>query len=83
MGWERYSHEQFGLNRFGASGPYKEVYAVSSFPTLFVWQCFILTFRRNSSSPPRASAKRALATIDFYKGHNVRSPINRAFQQIL
>jgi transketolase len=29
MGWERYSHEQFGLNRFGASGPYKEVYAVS------------------------------------------------------
>ncbi|OXV08775.1 hypothetical protein Egran_03462 [Elaphomyces granulatus] len=26
MGWERYSHEQFGMNRFGASGPYKEVY---------------------------------------------------------
>jgi transketolase len=30
LGWEKYSHEQFGLNRFGASGPYKEVYAVSS-----------------------------------------------------
>jgi len=29
LGWEKYSHEQFGLNRFGASGPYKEVYAVS------------------------------------------------------
>jgi transketolase len=28
MGWEKYTHEQFGLNRFGASGPYKEVYAV-------------------------------------------------------
>ena len=28
MGWERYSHEQFGLNRFGASGPYKELYKV-------------------------------------------------------
>lgn len=27
-GWEKYSHEQFGLNRFGASGPYKEVYKV-------------------------------------------------------
>ncbi|KAF2220797.1 Transketolase, thiamine diphosphate binding domain-containing protein [Elsinoe ampelina] len=27
LGWEKYSHEQFGLNRFGASGPYKEVYA--------------------------------------------------------
>jgi transketolase len=30
LGWEKYSHEQFGLNRFGASGPYKEVYAVSN-----------------------------------------------------
>ena len=30
MGWERYSHEQFGLNRFGASGAYKDVYKVSS-----------------------------------------------------
>jgi transketolase len=27
-GWEKYSHEQFGLNRFGASGPYLEVYKV-------------------------------------------------------
>src|SRR5262249_39483131 len=29
LGWEKYSHEQFGLNRFGASGPYKKVYEVS------------------------------------------------------
>jgi hypothetical protein len=58
MGWERYSHEQFGLNRFGASGPYKEVYAVSYFHSFF--GCFILTFRRNSSSPPRASASAPL-----------------------
>lgn len=29
LGWERYTHEQFGLNRFGASGPYKEVYKVN------------------------------------------------------
>ena len=28
LGWERYAHEQFGLNRFGASGPYKDVYKV-------------------------------------------------------
>jgi transketolase len=28
MGWERYTHEQFGLNRFGASGAYKDVYKV-------------------------------------------------------
>jgi transketolase len=32
LGWEKYSHEQFGLNRFGASGPYMEVYKVN-FPT--------------------------------------------------
>lgn len=31
MGWERYTHEQFGLNRFGASGAYKDVYK-ASFP---------------------------------------------------
>ena len=30
LGWERYAHEQFGLNRFGASGPYKDVYKVCS-----------------------------------------------------
>lgn len=30
LGWERYAHEQFGLNRFGASGPYKDVYKVYS-----------------------------------------------------
>ena len=30
MGWERYSNEQFGLNRFGASGAYKDVYKVQS-----------------------------------------------------
>ena len=30
LGWEKYSNEQFGLNRFGASGPYKDVYKVRS-----------------------------------------------------
>ncbi|KAH8426276.1 transketolase tktA [Aspergillus melleus] len=64
MGWERYAHEQFGLNRFGASGPYKDVYKKFEFT-------------------PEGISKRALATIDFYKGTPVRSPINRAFQQIL
>lgn len=32
-GWERYSHEQFGLNRFGASGVYKDVYKVRCIET--------------------------------------------------
>lgn len=33
LGWAKYSHEQFGLNRFGASGPYKKVYEVRSYPS--------------------------------------------------
>ena len=32
LGWEKYSHEQFGLNRFGSSGPYKNVYKVRPDP---------------------------------------------------
>ncbi|PSS20372.1 hypothetical protein M430DRAFT_232989 [Amorphotheca resinae ATCC 22711] len=65
MGWERYTHEQFGLNRFGASGAYKDVYKKFEFT-------------------PEGITKRAIATIDFYKGvPNLRSPINRAFQQLI
>lgn len=65
MGWERYTHEQFGINRFGASGPYKDVYKKFEFT-------------------PEGIAKRAVATIDFWKDvPNIRSPINRAFQQMI
>lgn len=33
---------------------------------------------------PEGIAKRALATVDFWKPvPNIRSPINRAFQQII
>ncbi|KAM3079398.1 Transketolase [Clarireedia jacksonii] len=65
MGWERYTHEQFGLNRFGASGAYKDVYKKFEFTAEGV-------------------SKRALATIDFWKNvPNIRSPLNRAFQQLI
>ncbi|EGP92418.1 unnamed protein product [Zymoseptoria tritici ST99CH_1A5] len=65
MGWEKYTHEQFGLNRFGASGPYKDVYAKFEFT-------------------PEGISKRAVATIDFYKEVKpLRSPLNRAFQQLI
>ncbi|CRK30872.1 hypothetical protein VD0002_g726 [Verticillium dahliae] len=65
MGWERYTHEQFGLNRFGASGAYKDVYKKFEFT-------------------PEGIAKRAVATVDFWKDvPNIRSPINRAFQQLI
>ncbi|KAF2429709.1 transketolase [Tothia fuscella] len=65
LGWEKYSHEQFGLNRFGASGPYKDVYKKFEFT-------------------PEGIAKRAALTVDFYKDVKpLRSPINRAFQQLI
>lgn len=65
MGWERYTHEQFGLNRFGASGPYKDVYKKFEFT-------------------PEGISKRAVATIDFWKSvPNIRSALNRAFQQLI
>lgn len=65
MGWERYTHEQFGLNRFGASGAYKDVYNKFEFT-------------------PEGIAKRAVATVNFWKEvPNVRSPLNRAFQQLI
>lgn len=31
LGWEIYTHQQLGLDRFGASGPYKDVYKVRHF----------------------------------------------------
>ncbi|ROT41539.1 transketolase [Sodiomyces alkalinus F11] len=65
MGWERYTHEQFGLNRFGASGAYKDVYKKFEFT-------------------PEGIAKRAVATVDFWKDvPNIRSPLNRAFKQLI
>lgn len=53
LGWEKYSHEQFGLNRFGASGPYKEVYKVCCFPHS-VREGQSNNVCRNSNSRPRA-----------------------------
>ncbi|CAH0059140.1 unnamed protein product [Clonostachys solani] len=65
LGWERYSHEQFGINRFGASGAYKDVYKKFEFT-------------------PEGISKRAVATVNFWKDvPNIRSPINRAFEQLI
>ena len=82
LGWERYSHEQFGLNRFGASGKYKQVYEVCFGPgsTSVVP---LLTWAQKFEFTPEGIAKRAIATVDFWKGVKPRSPINRAFQQLI
>ena len=55
MGWERYSHEQFGLNRFGASGAYKDVYKVI-LPYVPIFKSQYANYSiRNSNLPPKAS----------------------------
>ena len=53
LGWEKYSHEQFGLNRFGASGAYKDVYKVRRIDSSLVM--LANNPYRNSSSPPKVS----------------------------
>lgn len=99
LGWEKYSNEQFGLNRFGVSGAYKDVYKVSgslSMNQVFVsllllcLLCFfvtaltiILSTRQKFEFTAEGISKRATATIDFYKGTKPRSPINRAFTQLI
>lgn len=82
LGWEKYSHEQFGLNRFGASGPYKDVYKVGM---LSSGRCeMILTGLQKFEFTPEGIAKRAVSTIEFYKEVKpLRSPVNRAFQQLI
>ncbi|OLL24134.1 putative transketolase [Neolecta irregularis DAH-3] len=65
LGWEKYSHEQFGINTFGASGPYKDVYKKYDFI-------------------PEGIAKRAAQTVEFWKDVKpIRSPLNRAFEQLI
>jgi hypothetical protein len=55
MGWERYTHEQFGINRFGASGAYKDVYKASLIDDcLHTIEYVTNPYYRSSSSPLRA-----------------------------
>lgn len=60
FGWSKYSHEQFGLNRFGASGKAEDLYKFFDFT-------------------PEGVADRAAKTVQFYKGKDLLSPLNRAF----
>jgi transketolase len=57
MGWERYTHEQFGLNRFGASGAYKDVYKVRSDYTSLVFPSTVLTRSTEVRVHPRRHRK--------------------------
>jgi transketolase len=43
----------------------------------------LLNRRQKFEFTPDGVSKRAIATIDFYKDAKVRSPINRAFTQLI
>ncbi|CZR51056.1 probable transketolase TktA [Phialocephala subalpina] len=58
-GWERYSHEQFGLNRFGASGAYKDVYKKFEFIPEGVVKRALATVEYYKDWPPRSPVSRA------------------------
>lgn len=60
FGWSKYSHEQFGMTTFGASGKAEDLYKFFEFT-------------------PEGISERAVKTIQFYKGKNILSPLNRAF----
>lgn len=62
-GWSKYAHEQFGIDRFGASGKATDIYKFFEFTAEGV-------------------AKRALKTVEFYKGARVISPLNKAFYSV-
>jgi transketolase len=75
FGWEKFSHEQFGLNRFGASGPFKEVYAVSSsLKHGSITRSSTEMNYRNLSSLLRvlSNAQRRLSTSTKMSNHSVR-----------
>lgn len=86
LGWEKYTHEQFGLNRFGASGPYKDVYKVSalSVATSVGKQSQLTCHAQKFDFVPSGVASRAMKTIEFWKDVKpIRSPVNRAFTQLV
>lgn len=43
----------------------------------------LLTFSQKFEFTPEGIAKRAKTTVEYYKGTKVRSPINRAFMQLI
>lgn len=63
LGWERYSHEQFGLNRFGASAPYKDVYKKFDFTPEGVASRAKTTVEFYKGSKVRSPINRAFQSI--------------------
>ena len=70
VGWERYSHQQFGINRFGASAPPADLFKMFDLTPEGVAKRAALTVAFYSGE----------STV---KKQTVLSPIRRAFTQIL
>lgn len=70
LGWERYSHQQFGINRFGASAPPNELFKMFNLTPEGVAKRAALTVSFYAG------------TLSVGK-QTVLSPIRRAFAQIL
>lgn len=64
FGWDKYTHEHFNLDHFGASAPFQDIYNSLEFT-------------------PEGIAKRATATIDYYKGKPVGSRVKTAFKTLV
>lgn len=88
MGWAKYSHEQIGINSFGASAPFKQVYAKFGLTPESTSLPLTPPPRHPSRPTPRAQkltrepdiAAQSQKVVDFYKkaGHPMSSPLNKA-----
>ncbi|KAK7205517.1 transketolase [Myxozyma melibiosi] len=59
LGWQKYSHEQFGINTFGASGPYLQVYKKFGFTPEGIAERAEKTIEAYKGTSPRSPIKRA------------------------
>ncbi|KAK9377276.1 Transketolase, thiamine diphosphate binding domain-containing protein [Lipomyces chichibuensis] len=63
LGWQKYSHEQFGINRFGASGPYLKVYEKFGFTPAGIAERAEKTIEFWKGIPVRSPIRRAFAQV--------------------
>ncbi|KAK9322230.1 Transketolase, thiamine diphosphate binding domain-containing protein [Lipomyces orientalis] len=64
LGWQKYSHEQFGINRFGASGPFAQVYKKFGFTGEGIAERAEKTIEFWKGVPLRSPIRRAFAQVE-------------------